>query len=114
MPKFTKKYMVENYERLYRHADLLELYLFDTQFGVKPDAVASEKTKDGDRVTMSLYRANGAMGGYVVIKESICSIWTLDDANRLYEGKHSEYSLAARCCLERLTIARQKIVNAAV
>lgn len=107
MARFTKKYMTEDYERLYDHGGLLELYLYDTQAGHKPDAVETEG-KGTDKVRLQLWRATSASGGYVVMQNTIASIWTLDEANRIFHDRHDEHSLAIRLCLERLTIARNK------
>ena len=113
MPKFTKKYMIEDYERLYHHADLLEHYLWDTQAGAKPDATEKYKDKNCD-VRVQLYRAAGALGGYVVIKETLPNIWRLDDAIRMYQDNHSEHTLGIRVCLERLRVARGHIARGVV
>lgn len=113
MPKFTKKYMVEDYERLYEHSSLLDLYLFDTQSGSKPDAVESYvDSKDGavtDAVRVELWRAKSASGGYVVITQSLPNIWYLDDAIRMYADNHSEHTLGIRICLERLRVQRNRL-----
>lgn len=112
MSRFTKKYMTEDYERLYGHAGLLELYLWDTQAGVVPDATETQGTKE-DRVRVQLWRAKSASGGYVVVSGSTPNVWLLDDAVRMYADNHSEHTLAIRICLERLQIARNRIATAA-
>ena len=107
----TKKYMIENYERLYKHADLLDLYLYDTQTRRPPDAV--EKHKDEyAKVRVELYRATSAHGGYVVILNSNANIFYLDDINRRMAEDHSVYFLGMRICLERITIARNRAMEA--
>jgi|SRR6185369_5066124 len=110
---FTKKYMVEDYPRLRKHSDLLDLYLYDTQMGHAPDATETYKDSDGwNRV--QLWRASSASGGYVVIKESLPNIWTLDDAMEMYRDNPSQHVLELKCALERLTIRRNKITDASM
>lgn len=109
--RFTKKYMVEDYERLHKHADLLDHYLWDTQAGVKPDAVESCRDKNCS-VRVQLWRAKGASGGYVVINEAMPDIWLLDDAIRMYTDNHSEHTLGIRLCLERLRVKRNQLLAA--
>ena len=105
MARFTNKHKVDDYERLHNHADLLELYLYDTQTGTKPDA--SERLPENGRV--QLWRATGASGGYVVMRESICNIWLLDDAVRIFNERATEHNAPLRIALERLTIARNRL-----
>lgn len=112
MARFTKKHMVDDYERLHRHADLLELYLYDTQSGRKPDGEERYSDKNGS-VRIQLWRATGADGGYVVIRESLPNIWRLDDAVRMYADNHTEYTLGIRICLERLAVKRNQLCAAA-
>lgn len=117
--KHTKKYMVEDYERLYEHSNLLDLYLFDTQSGAVPDATEHYTTisKDGFTdcdVRVQLWRAKSASGGYVVITESLPNIWYLDDAIRMYGDSHSEHTLGIRICLERLQVKRNKLYEASI
>lgn len=111
MPKFTKKYMVDDYERLRAHADLLELYLWDTQDGRKPDAVEHYKDKNCN-VSVQLWRATSASGGYVVIKETLPNVFLLDAALAIYADNHSEHTLGVRICLERLRVKRSQLVAA--
>jgi len=59
--KLTKKYMLEDYPRLERKCGLLDLYLYDSLNERKPDAVEHR-----GEFRAALYRADGAMGGYVV------------------------------------------------
>lgn len=113
MAQFTKKYMVEDYERLYKHAGLLELYLYDTQSGAKPDAIEMEGRGE-DRVRVQLWRAKSASGGYVVIQETLPNIWLLNDAVQRFSDNHSQHSLNLRLCLERATVARNRIAMAAL
>lgn len=106
----TKKYMVEDYERLYAHAELLELYLYDTQHNVEPDGV--DKIRDEhDKVIgkASLYRATGAAGGYVVVLNGNTNVYRLDDIRQRYSDDHSVYTLGLRIALERLTQLRNKL-----
>ena len=111
MARFTKKYMIDDYERLYAHADLLELYLYDTQAGDKPDAVEKYKDSDGLNCRAELWRAKSASGGYVVITEAISNIYLLDGAVRIHSAHPTQYNLALRCALERLTVKRAHIVR---
>jgi hypothetical protein len=118
MGRFTKKYMTEDYERLYDHASLLDLYLWDTQVGGKPDATeVHDVIKDGEllhAVRVQLWRAKSATGGYVVITEALPNIWYLDDAIRMYADNHSEHTLGIRICLERLRVTRNKMYEASL
>lgn len=115
MSRFTKKYMVEDYERLRNHSDLLELYLWDTQGGQEPDAVERYRTKNGkqiiDDVRIQLWRATSATGGYVVVLGNLPNIWYLDDAIRTFQDNSSEHTLGIRICLERLRVARNKMLE---
>lgn len=109
MQRFTKKQMVEDYGRLYDHAELLELYLYDTQHNVNPYAV--EKVRDEkDKVIgkASLYRPTSASGGYVVVLNGNANIHRLDDITRHYADDHSVYTLGLRLALEQLMQARNK------
>jgi hypothetical protein len=108
--RHTKKYMVEDYERLYDHASLLDDYLFDTQSGRKPDGVETYRnSKTGNSVRMQLWRASSASGGYVVIMQTLPTISYLDEAARQYAGNHSEHTLGLRICLGRLTMLRNRL-----
>jgi hypothetical protein len=113
MSHFTKKYMTEDYERLYDRASLLELYLWNTQHGAEPDATEQyTSTKDGHLIAdvrVQLWRATSASGGYVVITESLSNVWYLDEAIKLYNDNHSEHTLGIRICLERLAVKRNKM-----
>ena len=113
MARFTKKYMVEDYERLCAHADLLELYLYDTQKGTRPDASEEYKDSDGNPCRAELWRARSASGGYVVITEEISNsnIYLLDDAVRNHSAHPTPYNLALRCALERLEVKRSRIAR---
>lgn len=113
MNKFTKKYMTEDYERLYAHSSLLDLYLWDTQNGAHPDAVEQRRDKNGE-ARIELWRAKSASGGYVIINTGMPNIWYLDDAVAHYADNHSEHTLALRICLERLTVARNKMYSASL
>jgi hypothetical protein len=106
----TKKQMIEDFPKVSQENDLLSLYLYDTQMGRKPDAVESEKQEDG-RVRIQLWRASGAMGGYVVITNvgSNAAILSLDQANEHMRGHYDNYTLPRRLCLERLTAIRNKL-----
>src|ERR1039458_10101167 len=108
--RFTKKYMHEDYERLYDHASLLDLYLFDTQTGAKPDSTEHSRDANSD-AKVQLWRAKGAAGGYVVVMGNTPNIWYLDQALDVYRDNHSEYTLAIRICLERLRVARNRIYS---
>src|SRR5215831_12582622 len=101
--RFTKKYMVEDYERLYKHADLLELYLYDSST-TKHDAL--ERSQG---ITVKLWRATGAAGGYVTVHDCTVNIWYLDDAIKLFNERPSEHNAALRISLERLRVARQRL-----
>jgi hypothetical protein len=109
--RFTQKYMVNDYERLYDHASLLDLYLFDTQSGAKPDATEHYRDKNCN-ATVQLWRAKGAAGGYVIVKDVLPNIWYLDEAISMYADNHSEYTVAIRVCLERLRITRNRLYEA--
>lgn len=106
----TKKYMVENFEELYRQNDLLSLYLYDTQMGVKPSAVEKYRDENGS-VRVQLYRAASASGGYVAILNGNTNIFYLDDINAKMWDHHSVYSLGLRICLERVTVERNKLAG---
>lgn len=110
MSRFTKKYMVEDYERLHDHAELLELYLYDSQRGENCDVRFTEG-KGENRVHVELYRATGAMGGYVVIRDCMANIFTLDDAIRRFSDNHSEYSLPLRIALEKCSVVRGRLLD---
>ena len=110
MARFTHKYMIEDYERLYAHANLLELYLYDTQSGAKPDV--TERLPENGRI--QLWRATGAAGGYVVLRQSTCNVWLLDDAIRLFNERQTEHTLPIRVALERLQIARNRLCRECV
>lgn len=112
MARFTKKYMVEDYERLYKHASSLDLYLYDTQMGAKPDFVTHDGKGD-DKVTVQLWRAKSASGGYVVVTGCSPNIWQLDEANNLFRDDYTPHRLSIRNCLERCTIERDKLFKTA-
>lgn len=102
MPHFTHKRMIEDYPRLYAHADLLELYLYDTQTGCKPDVTEwARDAKHGVSVRIQLYCTP--------------NVWLLDDAVKMYgESGATEHTLAIRCALERLVITRNRIARESV
>lgn len=104
----TKKYMVENFEELYRQNDLLSLYLYDTQMGVKPSAVEKYRDENGS-VRVQLYRPASASGGYVAVLNGNTNIFYLDDINAQMREDHSVYSLGFRICLERITMMRNRL-----
>jgi hypothetical protein len=108
--KLTKKYMLEDYPRLERKVELLDLYLFDIQNGRDPD-----ETEIYFGVRGQLFRATSPTGGYVVIyyipdqgQTGNTQIAYLDNLNRELQANHSEHTLNLRIVLERLTIARNK------
>jgi hypothetical protein len=114
--KLTKKYMLEDYPRLERKVELLDLYLFDIQNGRDPD-----ETEIQFNVRGQLFRASSPTGGYVVIyhipdqgQTGNTQIAYLDDLNRSLADNHSEHTLNLRIVLERLTIARNKAQEAAL
>ncbi len=113
--KLTKKYMIEDYPRLERKTELLDLYLFDTQNGRDPDS-----TEIHFNIRGQLFRASSPTGGYVVIyyipdqgQTGNAQIAYLDDLSRQLLDNHSEHTLNLRIVLERLTIARNKAQEAA-
>lgn len=118
MPRFTKKYMVEEFDRLYDHAALLDLYLFDTQTKAEPDATEFYSVmKDGrleSDTRVELWRGKSASGGYVVIMETLPNIWYLDEAIAKYRDNHSEHTLGIRICLERLRVKRNRLFEASI
>lgn len=114
MATITKKNMLEDYPALKQRADLLELYLYDTQTGRQPDAVESY-SQDGDyacNVSIQLWRASHASGGYVVVKEVLPNIWLLDDALIRFGESHSHYNAGIRICLDRLRVIRNRMLDA--
>ena len=113
--KLTKKYMIEDYPRLERKIELLDLYLFDIQNGRDPD-----ETEIQFNVRGQLFRASSPTGGYVVIyyipdqgQTGNAQIAYLADLSRQLLDNHSEHTLNLRIVLERLTIARNKAQEAA-
>lgn len=40
------------------------------------------------------------------------NIWLLDEANRIFADDFSPHRLAIRCCLERLTVVRNRLLDA--
>lgn len=109
--KQTKKYMLENYPNLERKAELLDVYLFDTQNdGVEPYATEIQFNVRGQ-----LFRPTSATGGYVVLfyipdygQTGNTQIAYLDSINAELRDNHSEHTLNLRIVLERLTVARNK------
>ena len=111
----TKKAKIEQYDAVTAERDLLQLYMHDTQSGVDPIIVRK------GAIRANLYRATGASGGYVVIKETVdgsCNTWI-----RLFEDAYRELSQhyvlsptpeneAYRTVIERCRIERQKLLNA--
>jgi hypothetical protein len=109
--KPTKKYMLEDYPRLERKVELLDLYLFDIQNGREPDATEIQFNVRGQ-----LFRSGSATGGYVVIfyipdlgQSGNTQIAYLDQINSELRDNHSEHTLNLRIVLERLTIARNRM-----
>jgi hypothetical protein len=112
--RITKKYMLENYPKLERKVELLDLYLFDIQNSRDPD-----ETEIQFNVRGQLFRASSPTGGYVVIyyipdqgQTGNTQIAYLDDLNRSLAANHSEHTLNLRIVLERLTIARNRAQEA--
>ena len=114
--RLTKKYILEDYPRLEHKVGLLDLYLFDTQNGRDPDTTEIEFNIRGQ-----LFRASSPTGGYVVIyyipdlgQTGNSQIAYLDDLSRQLRENHSEHTLNLRIVLERLTIVRNKTLEAAL
>jgi hypothetical protein len=114
--KLTKKFMLEDYPRLERKVELLDLYLFDIQNGRDPD-----DTEIYLGVRGQLFRASSPTGGYVVIyyipdqgQTGNTQIAYLDSINHELRDNHSQHTLNLRIVLERLTIARNKAQQAAL
>jgi hypothetical protein len=109
--RMTKKYMLENYPTLERKAELLDVYLFDTQNdGIEPYA-----TEIVGNVRGQLFRPTSATGGYVVLfyipdygQTGNTQIAYLDSISAELRDNHSEHTLNVRIVLERLTVARNK------
>jgi hypothetical protein len=113
MPRFTQKYMIENFASVSDERDLLNLYLHDTQTGRMPN-VEETFVIDGDETgKIQLWRATSAHGGYVVVMQSYPRIHFLDDLNRMYRDNHSPYSIGLRTALERLTAWRNRLAEEA-
>jgi hypothetical protein len=112
----TKREMLETFPQVSKQRDLLDLYLYDTQMGHKPDATEKERQTDGGHVRVQLWRAAGAQGGYVVITDvgHNTRIVTLDDATEQMRGQYSKHSLPLRLCLERLTAERNRLCRPGV
>lgn len=112
--KRTQKEKLEQFDALYAHADLLELYLYDTQHGKKPDAVERRRNKLAGKVCCSLYRATSASGGYVVIANLTyghTEITRLDDILDHLRTWSGTYNPLIRECITALNVARSKLIN---
>lgn len=116
--KLSRAQLEEVNNRLQAQNNLLELYLYDTVNNVEPTSVVNiVKTKDCSRVSADLYRATGAMGGYVILKYHMpgqkiqVHIATLDTFAEQFSRDYSQYSVNARIVIERLRIERQKLSN---
>jgi hypothetical protein len=116
----TKKAKLEQFDAVQAERDLMWLYLYDTTWNVNLDATEKHaEVIKGERVAVrgQLFRTRGAMAGYVVIRvttghgESIGRreyITCLDDCNI---PDVSEYTLCERIVLDRLRVARNKILR---
>jgi hypothetical protein len=110
--EMTKREMLETFPRVSKENDLLGLYLYDTQMGHRPNAIERERQPDGNGwVRVQLWRATGALGGYVVICDvsNNARIVSLDDANEQMRDRYDNYTLPLRLCLERLTGERNRL-----
>lgn len=94
-------------------------YMDDIENGRKPDAIESHSEKvRGERISITgkLYRATGGDGGIVVIIHSLdgrkdASIYTLERLQASIRDSHSEYTLPMRIVLDRLVIARNRVLD---
>lgn len=113
--KRTQKEKLEQFDALYAHADLLELYLHDTQHGKIPDAVERRRNKREGNIRCALYRATSASGGYVVIVNLTyghTEIKRLDDIlDYLRAYPSGTYYPLIRECIAALNVARSKLIN---
>ena len=104
----TKAAKLASFDTVATERDLLSLYFYDMETGRKPDASERESN-----VTARLFRATGAMGGYVVLKQNDGAtsprLTTLDGIRDEYATCYQSDSLPIRSCIERLMIARNKL-----
>jgi hypothetical protein len=106
----TKKAKLEQYDALSAERDLLSLYFYDIETGRKPDA-----TVRSGKVTMRLFRATGAQGGYVVLKENDGAtsprLVLFEELQRQYAAYYDNETLPLRICIERMNVERHKLFN---
>lgn len=108
--EMTQKDKINRYDALAKERDLLSLYFYDQETKlntVKADAI---KVREGS-VRMTLYRANGAQGGYVVMTQKDASphIELFEAMKDRMAKYYDNESLPIRLCLERLWVARDRM-----
>jgi hypothetical protein len=106
----TKKDKLEHYDAVAAERDLLSLYLYDMETGAE-----CVREREGN-VRVRLYRALGASGGYIVInqRDSSPQIEYFERYGERMRGYYDNDTLPIRLCLERLSIARNRMVEAAM
>ena len=106
----TKKDKLEHYDAVAAERDLLSLYFYDQETGAE-----CIRTHEGT-TWMRLYRALGASGGYVVLNQRGLSpqINYFEKYGEQMRGYYDNESLPIRLCLERLSVERNRMVDAAM
>ena len=104
----TKKDKLESYDAVSSERDLLSLYFYDIETGAE-----CLKAHEGS-TRIRLYRALGASGGYVVINQRDLSpqIHYFEKYGEQMRQYYDNESLPIRICLERLSVARNRMVDA--
>jgi hypothetical protein len=106
----TQKDKLATYDALAAERDLLSLYLYDMETGAE-----CVKEREGS-TRIRLYRALGASGGYVVVNQRDLSpqIHYFEKYGEQMRQYYDNESLPIRLCLERLSVARNRMVDEAM
>ena len=106
----TNKDKLTAYDAVAAERDLLALYLYDMETG-------AECIREREGLTrIRLYRPLGASGGYVVVNQKGASpqIHYFERYGEQMRKYYDNESLPIRICLERLSVARNRMADGAM
>ena len=106
----TNKDKLAAYDGVAAERDLLALYLYDMETGAECIREREGSTR------IRLYRPLGASGGYVVVNQKGVSpqIHYFERYGEQMRKYYDNESLPIRICLERLSVARNRMADGAM
>ena len=112
----TQKEKLSQFDSLKEEKELLDLYLYDSQFN-QPDATETIHDKIAGYTRVQLWRATSASGGYVVIRQTLdrkqgyTVIYYLERIQKAIQDDVYRYNEPIRILIGRMVATRNRKVS---